>query len=169
VRHGRSLSSILVLVVLAATPALAQEEDVLRPCRRADLIGFWRVVRFGFAAGASVDRSDPAYQMHQRYVFNANATMTYAASEQPPTPDEHRALLLAPAPVTWAVEAGGRLVRHRTGATQVEKSECRVVTRAVRDPRSKVPVLAGDVLLTDQGVDERPITRRLLRKVEAGE
>jgi hypothetical protein len=30
-------------------------------------------------------------------------------------------------------------------------------------------VLAGDVLLTDQGVDERPITRRLLRKVEAGE
>ena len=89
-RHGRSLSSILVLVVLAAAPALAQEEDVLRPCRRADLIGFWRVVRFGFAAGASVDRSDPAYQMHQRYVFNSNATMTYAASEQPPTADEHR-------------------------------------------------------------------------------
>jgi hypothetical protein len=30
-------------------------------------------------------------------------------------------------------------------------------------------VLPGDVLLTDQGEDERPITRRLMRKVGAGE
>jgi hypothetical protein len=165
----RNLSFVLALVVLVAAPALAQEEDVLRPCRRADLIGFWQVVRFGFASGAAVDRSDPAYQMHQRYVFNSNATMAYSASEAPPTPDEHRALLLAPAAVTWALEAGGRLMRQHAGATRVEKSECRVVTRAVRDPRSKVPVMAGDVLLTDQGEDDRPITRRLLRKVQAGE
>ncbi|HXD99074.1 MAG TPA: hypothetical protein VN646_21160 [Candidatus Acidoferrum sp.] len=165
----RYLSWILALVVLVATPALAQDEDVLRPCRRADLIGFWRVVRFGFASGAAVDRSDPAYQMHQRYVFNSNATMAYSASEVPPTPAEHRALLLAPAPVTWALDAGGHLMRQEAGSARVEKSECRVVTRAVRDPRSKVPVLAGDVLLTDQGEDDRPITRRLLRKVKAGE
>jgi len=74
-----------------------------------------------------------------------------------------------PAPVTWALDAGGHLMRQEAGSARVEKSECRVVTRAVRDPRSKVPVLAGDVLLTDQGEDDRPITRRLLRKVKAGE
>jgi len=165
----RRLAPALALVGLLAVPALAQDDDVLRPCRRADLIGLWRVIRFGFATGAAVDRADPAYQPHQRYVFNSNATMTYSASEVPPTPDEHRALLLSPAPVTWAVEAGGRLMRQRAGATRVDKGECRVVTKEMRDPRSTVPVLPGDVLLTDQGEDERPITRRLLRKLQSGE
>jgi hypothetical protein len=164
----RRLAPALALVGLLAVPALAQDDDVLRPCRRADLIGLWGVIRFGFAKGAAVDRADPAYQAHQRYVFNSNATMTYSASEVPPTPDEHRALLLSPAPVTWAVEAGGRLMRQRAG-TRVDKSECRVVTQEMRDPRSTVPVLPGDVLLTDQGEDERPITRRLLRKLQSGE
>ena len=165
----RRLAPALALVGLLTLPALAQDDDVLRPCRRADLIGLWRVIRFGFATGAAVDRADPAYQPHQRYVFNSNATMTYSASEVPPTPDEHRALLLSPAPMTWAVEAGGRLMRQRAGATRVDKSECRVVTKEMRDPRSTVPALPGDVLLTDQGEDERPITRRLLRKLQSGE
>lgn len=165
----RRLAPVPVLAALLAGPALAQEPDVFRPCRRADLIGFWRVVRFGFATGADVDRSAPAYRLHQRYVFNSNATMTYAASEAPPTPDEHRALLLAPTETTWALDPTGRLLRHEAGATRVEKSDCRVVTRAVRDPGSKVPVLPGDVLLTDQGEDERPITRRLLRKLQPEE
>jgi hypothetical protein len=165
----RRLAPALALVGLLAVPALAQDDDVLRPCRRADLIGLWRVIRFGFATGAAVDRADPAYQVHQRYVFNSNATMTYSASEVPPTPDEHRALLLSPASVTWALEAGGRLMRQRAGVARVDKSECRVVTKAMRDPRSTVPALRGDVLLTDQGEDERPITRRLLRKLQSGE
>ena len=160
---------VLALAAMPVAPALAQEPEVLRPCRRADLIGLWQVVRFGFASGASVDRSNPAYQMHQRYLFKANATMTYTASAQPPGPDEHRALRQAPASETWALDATGRLMRQRPGVSQVDRSECRVVTRAVRDPRSKVPALAGDVLLTDQGADERPITRRLLRKVEVDE
>jgi hypothetical protein len=167
----RSLTAALALVGLTAAPGIAQlqEEDVFRPCRRADLIGLWRVVRFGFASGATVDRADPAYQPHQRYVFNANATMTYAASEVPPTPEEHRALLLSPAAVTWSLDPGGRLIRQPPGAARVDRSECRVITREVRDPKSTVPVLAGDVLLTDQGEDARPITRRLLRKLHAGE
>jgi hypothetical protein len=161
-----------VLVGLMAVPALAQQADVtdvLRPCRRADLIGFWRVIRFGFAAGAAVDRSAPAYRMHQRYVFNANATMAYSASEVPPTPDEHRAMLLAPAATTWTVDADGWLLRHDAGAARARASECRVVTRAVRDPSSKVPAMPGDVLLTDQDEAARPVTRRLLRKLQPGE
>jgi hypothetical protein len=165
----RRLAPVLALVGLLAVPALAQDDDVLRPCRRADLIGLWGVIRFGFATGAAVDRADPAYQPHQRYVFNANATMAYSASEVAPTPDEHRALLLRPASVTWALEAGGRLMRQQAGAARVERSECRVVTKAMRDPRSRVPALPGDVLLTDQGEDERPITRRLLRKLRSDE
>ena len=165
---GRGLSN-LALAVLLAVPAFAQEDEGLRPCRRGDLIGFWQVIRFGFAIGAAVDRGDPAYQTHQRYVFNANATMAYSASDIPPTPDEHRALLLAPATLTWALDAGGRLLRQEAGALRATTSECRIVTRPVRDPRSPLPALPGDVLLTDQGEDERPITRRLLRKVQAGE
>lgn len=160
---------LLALVLLLAGPAVAQDDDVLRPCRRGDLIGFWEVVRFGFAIGAAVDRADPTYQLHQRYVFNANATMLYAASSVPPTPDEHRALLLAPATVTWALDGGGRLLWQDAGASRARRSECRVVVRVLRDPRSAMPVLPGDVLLTDQDEDERPITRRLLRKVQSAE
>jgi hypothetical protein len=159
---------VLLTGVVAAATVDAQEEDALRPCRRADLIGFWRVIRFGFAVGAEIDRGDPAYQAHQRYVFNANATMAYTATDTPPTAAEHRALLLAPAPVTWAVDARGRLLRHEAGATRASTSACQVVTREVRDPRSKVPVLPGDVLLTDQGDNERPLTRRLLRRLQLG-
>ena len=97
------------------------------------------VVRFGFATGAEVDRSDPAYQMYQRYVFNANATMGYTASDGPPTPDEHRALLLRPAAATWALDERGWLVRQDPGAPRVARSECRVVTQRLKDPRSAVP------------------------------
>lgn len=162
----------LMLAGLIAVPALAQPAqvaDVLRPCRRTDLIGFWHVVRFGFATGVTVDRSAPAYRMHQRYVFNANATMAYSASEVPPTPDEHRAMLLARAATTWALDVAGRLLRQDPGAGRAETSECQVVIQAVRDPRSTVPAMPGDVLLTDQGEDERPIARRLLRKLEPEE
>jgi hypothetical protein len=72
--------------------------------------------------------------------------------------------------MTWALEAGGRLVRQADGAARVEASECRVMTRAVKDPRdSQPPAQPGDVLLTDNGDDNRPTTRRLLRRVSSAE
>jgi hypothetical protein len=56
----RSLAPALAVVALASGPAVAQpDEDVLRPCRRADLIGVWRVVRFGFATGARSSTPTP--------------------------------------------------------------------------------------------------------------
>ncbi|HEU4369100.1 MAG TPA: hypothetical protein VFV05_12835 [Methylomirabilota bacterium] len=166
----RRLSLALAMAWMAGAPVAAQESpDVLRACRRGDLIGLWHVIRFGFAAGAAVDRSDPAYRIHQRYVFNSNATMAHAASATPMTVEEERALAGTPAAVTWALDAGGRLLRQRPGAARLEMSECRVVTQPLHDPRSPVPALPGDVLLTDQGEDARPIARRLLRKAPSGE
>lgn len=162
----RALSSLALIIVLAA-PAAGRDEDFLRPCRRADLIGFWQVIRFGFAIGTAVDRADPAYHLHQRYVFNADATTMYAASSVPLTPEEDQALRLAPATSTWALDGNGRLLRPAEGAPRV--SDCLVVVRALRDPRSAVPGLPGDVLLTDQDETGRPLTRRLLRRVPAGE
>lgn len=161
----RSLAAAFVLPALVAGAAVAQDRDVFRPCRRADLIGAWQVIRFGFAAGAAVDRADPAYLPYQRYVFNSNATMAYAASDAPPRLEDQRSLLLTPASVTWALDPRGHLMRQAPGAARVDKSECRVITRPGRDPRSPIPVLAGDVLLTDESEDERPVARRLLRKV----
>lgn len=165
----RRLSLALAVVWVAGAPVAAQESpDFLRACRRTDLIGLWHVIRFGLAPGAGADRNDPAYRIHQRYVFNANATMAYVASATPLTVEEERALAGAPAPVTWALDAGGRLLRQRPGAAGLETSECQVVTQPLRDSRSPVPALPGDVLLTDQGEDARPIARRLLRKVPSG-
>jgi hypothetical protein len=91
------------------------------------------------------------------------------ASDALPSPDEHRGLPLAPSTVAWALDDEGRLLRQDAGTPRMSRSECRVVTRLVRDPGGAVPGLPGDLLLTDQGEDERPITRRLLRKMGAGE
>jgi hypothetical protein len=159
------LSTALALVGGLAVPVSGRAEDAFRPCRRGDLVGSWGVIRFGFASGASVDRGDPAYQPYQHYVFNADATMTYAAAAAPPTPEQQQALLRGPASATWRVDDRGRLMRQAAGSARVETSECRVITRTVRDPRSSVPALPGDVLLTDQREDESPIARRLLRKL----
>ena len=161
----------LALAFLTAGPASAQKPgEFMRPCRRSDLLGVWRVLRFGFATGATVDRAHPDYQPHQRYVFHSNATMAYLASPTPWPTEEERALATTPASVTWALEAGGRLVRQVEGAARVEASECRVVTQAVKDPRGSQPTAQpGDLLLTDQGNDNRPTTRRLLRRLSSAE
>jgi hypothetical protein len=172
VRDGLAAGLLaLSLVALAARPAGAQDpEEFTRPCQRADLIGVWHVLRFGFAAGASVDRRDPAYQPHQRYIFRSDATMSYLASPKPLGAGQERTLARSRGSETWAVEESGRLTRQPAGAPGVEASECRVMTRAVKDPRGGQPTaLPGDVLLTEHDADDRPKTRRLLRRITAPE
>jgi hypothetical protein len=161
-RRARGLALALMLF---AAPAAAQEPgDVMRPCRRADLLGLWEVIRFGVAREAAVDPQDPAYRMHQRFVFRTDATMVYRASATPLTIDDERALQDEASDMTWAVE-DGRLLRQRAGAGTLQRSECQVVTRPLRDRRSPVPARPGDVLLTDRTEDDRPLVRRLLRRL----
>jgi hypothetical protein len=170
-RLALGAGAALALAWLTAAPALAQKpEEFMRPCRRNDLIGVWRVMRMGVAPGTAVDRTHPDYQPHQRFVFHSNATMAYLASPTPFEIEQDRALAKAPGSMTWAIEDGGRLVRQADGAARVEASECYVMTRAVRDPRGgQPPARPGDLLLTDQGDDERPMTRRLLRRLSSAE
>jgi len=42
---------------------------------------------------------------------------------------------------------------------------CQILLAKVSDPRSPVPGLPGDLLLTHYGEDGKPIARRLLRKM----
>jgi hypothetical protein len=158
----------LALAVLAAAPAVAVEPDTpMRPCRRTDLPGIWRVLRLGVPSGVEVDRADPAFQPHQRYVFHADATMVYVASTLPFSPEEQRALARTPGTARWTVEPGGRLVQQESeGASSSRTSECQVVLEPVRDPRTSQPTAQiGDVLLTDPHGDAHPSIRRLLRRI----
>jgi hypothetical protein len=163
----RVLLTALVLASVPLAPAAAVEPaDFMRPCKRQDLIGVWRVLRLGLPTGADVDRTDPAYLPHQRYVFHSNATMVYVSQEVAFTPEEQRALTKLPVSATWALESDGRLVRQREGVAAVEKADCRVMIRAVKDPKTSQPTAqAGDLLLTDERADNRPAARRLLRKI----
>jgi hypothetical protein len=148
-------------------PAAAVEPgELMRPCKRHDLIGMWRVMRVNVPRGSQVDRTDPTYLPHQRYVFHSNATMTHATQDVPFTPEAQRDLTRAPTSVTWAMESEGRLVRQREGVAAVEKADCRVVTRAVRvSGTTQLTAQVGDILLTDERSDQHPATRRLLRRV----
>ena len=165
---ARLVLAALVLVGLAAAPAAAVDpREFMRPCKRQDLIGLWRVMRLGVGGGAEIDRTDPAFLPHQRYVFHSNATMAYATQEVPFTADEQRGLLKVPPTATWAMEGEGRLVRQRDGVAAVEKADCKVLMRAVKDPKTSQPTAqAGDILLTEETADTRPPTRRLLRRIK---
>jgi hypothetical protein len=168
----RRLGVALLLACLVAVPAAAQKKpaDFMRRCKRQDLIGLWRVMRLNVPRGVAVDRTDPAFLTHQRYVFHSNATMTYASQEVPFSAEEQRALLSAPTSATWAMDAEGRLVRQREGAASVEKADCLVIMRAVKESgTTQLTAQAGDVLLTDEGAGGRPAMRRLLRKVTSAD
>ena len=167
VRLTQRALPVLVLAGLAAAPAAAVEpEQFSRACKRQDLIGVWRVMRLGVPPGSAIDRSDPAFLPHQRYVFHSNATMAHVTQEVPFSPEEQRGLAKLPAPDLWSLESDGRLVRQRDGVAAVEKADCRVMTYPVKDPKTSQPTAqVGDVLLTDRPRDERPATRRLLRRI----
>jgi len=155
-----------VAACAGAVPAVAEEAaEALRPCAAGDLLGAWEVVRFGVSRSFPVDRRDPYFYRHQRYVFAADATVRHLRSEARITPEAHRRLLAATPATTWAVDGEGKLLLPGPGAARLERADCAVLTRKVIDPRSQVPALPGDVLLThyDGG---RPVMRRQLRKLD---
>jgi hypothetical protein len=169
VSPARAAVAGLLLGALALAGAAAAQEaaEALQPCRRADVLGLWEVVRLGLPRGSPVDRTDPAYHPFQRYVFHANATMLHVTSLKQFTAAQQRALLTAPAPTTWAIDVDGRLLLQRQGATRLEASACRVLVKEVTDPRSSAPAYPGDLLLTDYDENDRPAARRLLRRLRA--
>ena len=166
---GRASSGLLALVVatwLGAGAAAADEtSEALRPCTRADLIGTWAVIRFGTAPSVRVDPADPYFHPHQRYVFHTNASMRHLTSTTPVTRQDHRAMLAAAPTSTWAVDDRGRLLVQKAGGSRPQVDVCQVLVMKVNDPRSSVPALPGDLLLTHYDEDENPVARRLLRKL----
>ena len=168
-RRARVLLCVLAgaAVCAGAGSVLAQDAaDALRPCKPADLIGAWEVIRFGAAPAVLVDRSDPYFYPHQRYVFASNATVRHLTSRTKITPADHRALLAATAPATWAVDGAGKLLVQKEGATRLETAACAVLTKEVVDPRSRVPAMPGDLLLTHYDTADKPVMRRQLRKLD---
>jgi len=165
--------AITVLAVLAAslirsdTHAVAADDlrDALRPCTRGDLIGTWAMIRLGTAPSVRVDQSDPYFYPYQRYAFSANRSMRHLAATAPVGPEEQQAILSAPPTTTWTVDDKGRLLTRRSGATAPEVDACQILLTKISDPRSPVPGLPGDLLLTHYSEDGKPVARRLLRKM----
>lgn len=154
-------------LLASALPAGAQElADVTRPCRPADLIGAWAVIRLGAAPGVRVDRSDPAFYPHQEYVFYRNATVRHVASQTPIADADHRALLGAAPEGTWAVDGEGSLLLQRAGQASLERSACLVLVKEVVDPKTRLRSLPGDILLTNSDGPTQPRYRRQLRKLD---
>jgi hypothetical protein len=169
VRPARLLQGLLVAVALTtpAGPAAAQAiAEVTRPCKPADLVGAWDVIRLGAAASVRVDRSDPAFYPYQRLVFSANATVRELTAQTKITRDAHRTLLAGAAAATWAVDGAGQLLILREGETRAARNACLVLTKEVTDPQGRHRALVGDILLTGYDAAETPVTRRQLRKLD---
>lgn len=162
-------SGLLALGIAAwlGAGALAADEpsEALVPCVRADLVGTWAVIRFGSVLSARVDREDPYFYPYQRYIFHADASMRHLTSTTPVTPEDHRAILAAPVTTTWTVDDRGRLLTQKDGAPRPDVDACQVLVTKVVDPRSRIPGLPGDLLLTRYDESAKPIARRLLRKL----
>ena len=168
-------SSVVALapVVLAGVVALSPSgragaddlREALRPCTRADLIGTWAMIRLGTAPSAQIDATDPYFYPYQRYAFSADRRLRHLTAPAPVGPEEQRTILSAPATITWTVDDRGRLLTRKNGAAAPEVDTCQILLAKVSDPRSPVPGLPGDLLLTHYGEDGKPIARRLLRKM----
>jgi len=165
--------AITVLAVLAAslirsdTHAVAADDlrDALRPCTRGDLIGTWAMIRLGTAPSVRVDQSDPYFYPYQRYAFSADRSMRHLTATAPVGPEQQQAILSAPPTTTWTVDDKGRLLTRKSGATAPEVDACQILLTKISDPRSPVPGLPGDLLLTHYSEDGKPVARRLLRKM----
>ncbi|HEY7538950.1 MAG TPA: hypothetical protein VIF11_02345 [Methylomirabilota bacterium] len=160
---------LIVLGALFVGPAPAAGADaareMLRPCTRGDLIGTWAMIRLGTAPSVRADPSDPAFYPYQRYAFLADRGMRHLMAPAPIGPEEQKAILSATATVTWTVDDKGRLLTRKAGALAPEVAACQILLAKVSDPRSPVPGLPGDLLLTHYGEDGQPTARRLLRKM----
>ena len=64
------------------------------------------------------------------------------------------------------MDGDGRLLLLRAGETRLEQSACLVLTKEVMDPRSRVPALVGDILLTRYDAVDTPVMRQQLRKLD---
>ena len=165
--------AIAVLAVLAAlltrsgTHAVAADDprDALRPCTRGDLIGTWAMIRLGTAPSVRVDQSDPYFYPYQRYAFSTDRSMRHLTATAPVGPEEQKAILSAPPTTTWTVDDKGRLLTRKSGATAPEVDACQILLTKISDPRSPVPGLPGDLLLTHYSEEGKPVARRLLRKM----
>ncbi|PYN35548.1 MAG: hypothetical protein DME01_11470 [Candidatus Rokuibacteriota bacterium] len=145
--------------------ALDDPREALRSCTRTDLIGTWAMIRLGTAPSVRVDATDPYFYPYQRYAFSADRRMRHLTATVPVGPEEQRTILSAPATMTWSVDDGGRLLTRKIGAAAPEVDACQILLAKVSDPRSPVPGLPGDLVLTHYGEDGKPIARRLLRKM----
>jgi hypothetical protein len=153
-------------VAWRAGASVADEtSEALRLCTRADLVGTWAVIRFGTTASARGDPAGPAARPHQRFVFETDSSLRHLASGSPITREDHRAMLAAPVAATWVIDNRGRLLVTRHGAAGPEVHDCQMLVTKVNDPRSTVPALPGDLLLTQYDDNDQPIARRLLRKI----
>jgi hypothetical protein len=149
----------------AGASAADETSEALRLCTRGDLVGTWAVIRFGTTASARGDPAGPATRPHQRFVFEADSSLRHLASGSPITREDHRAMLAAPVAARWAIDDRGRLLVTRDGAAAPEVHDCQMLVAKVNDPRSTVAALPGDLLMTQYDANDRPIARRLLRKI----
>jgi len=171
--RSRRSPVVLVLTLLAALFIMCRADravaddahEALRPCTRSDLIGIWAMIRLGTARSVEVDRTDPTFLPYQRFAFRADASLRHLAAPARVGPEEQRAVLSARTTITWTVDDKGRLLTRKNGAAEPEIDACQVLLAKVSDPRSPIPGLPGDLLLTHYGEDGKPIARRLLRKI----
>jgi len=145
--------------------AAADLNEALRPCTRTDVIGIWAMIRQGTARSVQVDSTDPSFYPYQRFAFRADASVRHLAAHATVGPEEQRVILSAPTTVTWSVDRQGRLLTRKDKGAAPEINACQVLLAKVSDPRSPIPGLPGDLLLTHYGQDGKPVARRLLRKI----
>jgi hypothetical protein len=149
-----------------AKPAAGADDpgEALRPCKRARSDRNLGDDPAGNGGSAAVDPADPLLSPYQRFAFRSDAGLRRLSASAAVGPEEQRAILTAPATTTWSVDRSGRLL-IRKGAAAPEVDACQVLLTKISDPRSRIPGLPGDMLLTHYGRDGQPVASQLLRKI----
>ena len=161
---------LISICVLGLTPAWAADgQGASRPTLKQDLVGTWELV----SVRPLYNKKDPVFYPYQRFVFNADSSMKFMASQKPFTKEWLDKFDRQTAEIDYSLSEKGMMVLTWQKQPHSENALCAYVLKDVpseiaaklsETDRKGLPK-KGDVTLSFLGSQARISYQKVLRKI----
>jgi hypothetical protein len=163
----KKMAAFLILL-LASQAQAAENQKMIRPATRQDLVGTWDVV----AVRPVKDPKDPAFFPHQRYLFKSDSSMKFMASPVPFDAESEKKFLKEPTSIDYTINEKGVLTlswqaRPYTEAmiagVVIQEPPTEALSRLSAEQRRVLPQ-KGDLTFSYMS-DGKPAFQKVLKKI----